>query len=375
MIQSTTFCNIKCKYCYLPNRDLKGRFPLELLQPLFAKLRQAELLDGQVTVLWHAGEPLSLPIDYYRQAFSIIAEAAGHTRIMHNVQTNGMLLTDEYARFLAEQNVSVGISIDGPDFIHDRMRVTRSGGPTLHKVLEGLECLKRAKVPFSVIAVLTAESLRHPGRIYEFFRDNGISRVGFNVDEVEGGNQSSSMSEEVGELFVNFLKHFHHLAARDGNRIKVREFDQGMDVLRGSLLGDSASSTNTESNPLSILNVDVAGNISTFSPELIGHSAPQFDNFLFGNIRDVEFESLYQNPAFVRLNGAIQDGIMKCKQSCAYFPVCGGGAPSNKWFENGSFDSTETIFCRFKKQYVMDAICDRVTEAKERRSADLMAIS
>jgi uncharacterized protein len=375
MIQSTTFCNIKCKYCYLPNRDSKGRFPLELLEPLFAKLRRADLLDRDVTMLWHAGEPLSLPIDYYREAFAIIAEAAGDTRIMHNVQTNGMLLTDEYARFLSEQNVSVGLSIDGPDFLHDRMRVTRAGRPTLGKVLEGLECLKRAKVAFSVIAVLTAESLRHPGRIYEFFRDIGARQIGFNVDEAEGDYRSSSMTGDLGELFVNFLKHFYHLAARDGNRMKVRELDQGMDVLRGSMLSDSSASTNSESNPLSILNVDVEGNVSTFSPELIGHSAPQYDDFLFGNIRDIEFEALYQNPAFARLNGAIQDGVTRCKQSCAYFAVCGGGAPSNKWFENGSFDSTETMFCRFKKQHVMDALCDLVMETKERRSADLMAIS
>ena len=371
MIQATTFCNIKCKYCYLPFRDKKAQFPLELLPELFAKLRKAHLLDQEVTVLWHAGEPLALPIAYYREAFDLVRAAAPSTRIVHSIQTNGMLIDAEWASFFREMKVAVGLSLDGPERFHDAMRVTRRGDPTLRKALAGLEALRKERVPFSVIAVLTAASLEAPGELYDFFTKIGVRELGLNIDEAEGGYSESSMSAVTRERYVRFLTHFYQLCAKDGHRISVREFTQASQVLQGSMF-HSETVSSTENNPLSIINIDVDGNVSTFSPELIGNSAPEYSDFLFGNIQEIEFEELYSHPAFLRLNAAIQRGVENCRKSCSYYSVCGGGAPANKWFENGSFESTETTFCLFKKKYLVDTVTELIHQAMTRRQQNFV---
>jgi uncharacterized protein len=80
--------------------------------------------------------------------------------------------------------------------------------------------------------------------------------------------------------------------------------------------------------------------------------------FSFGHILDCDFTSLWSNPKFVDLNGRIQNGVKLCADSCEYFGVCGGGAPINKFFENKTFESTETVFCHFKKKLTYDIVED-----------------
>lgn len=365
MLQPTTFCNIFCKYCYLPERDSKRKFDLGMIPILFQKLTRADLLGDRLTVLWHAGEPLVLPPSYYAEAFRLIKESAPELKVVHSFQTNGMLVTEEYAEFFRESGASVGLSIDGPAELHDKMRVTRTGGPSLAKTLHGAQILRSHGVPFSVICVLTADSMPYPDQMYDFFAGLGVSELGFNVDEAEGDYTTSSFDGSTREAFIEFLRRFFYRIEQDGHRMRVRELSQGVGVLIGGLFDEAVKSA--ENIPLSIINIDVDGNLSTFSPELIGHKAPAYDDFLFGNIRTLDIERIYENPAFARLNADIQQGVAACRQSCSYFPVCGGGAPANKWFENGRFDSTLTTFCRYKKQYVADALTELIVEAAERR--------
>ena len=374
MIQPTTFCNIQCKYCYLPHRDSRKRLSLDLFEPLFRKLEAADLLEKDVTVLWHAGEPLSLPISYYEEAFERIRSVIPNVRVTHSFQTNGILLTDEYAAFLKRTNASVGLSLDGPAYIHDRMRVTRRGDGTSAQSVKAIDVLHRARIPFSVICVLTAEALNAPDEIYDFFKGLSVRELGFNVDEAEGAYEVSSMDDSVRDKYKSFLKHFYHLVKRDNHVMSIREFVQGTNIIYGSLF-QSTPATSTENNPFSIMNIDVNGNVSTFSPELIGHKAPQYSDFLFGNIVDLDFEKIYSNRAFSALDVAVQTGVQRCRQSCAYFTVCGGGAPANKWFENGAFESTETTFCKFKKQYIADTMAEIVAESSEWRSAKLLDLA
>jgi uncharacterized protein len=56
----------------------------------------------------------------------------------------------------------------------------------------------------------------------------------------------------------------------------------------------------------------------------------------------------------------INRGIEMCRAECKYFPVCGGGDPSNKMFENGTFASTTTLYCRLTKKRVADFVMDAI---------------
>jgi radical SAM protein with 4Fe4S-binding SPASM domain len=102
------------------------------------------------------------------------------------------------------------------------------------------------------------------------------------------------------------------------------------------------------------------GEISTFSPELLGYESQQHGAFVFGNIHQNELADVLHTPKFLLVNAEIQRGIERCRRTCDYFEVCRGGAPANKFFENGTFDSTETLFCRLIKKAVIDVVLERI---------------
>jgi uncharacterized protein len=112
-----------------------------------------------------------------------------------------------------------------------------------------------------------------------------------------------------------------------------------------------------------ILSVDHAGNFSTWSPELLGQKSPEHGDFLLGNVRDDDPDALEGSPKFRRLRNEIERGVAACRESCEYFGVCGGGAPSNKYFENSTFASTETLHCRLSKKAVTDVLLERLEDA------------
>jgi uncharacterized protein len=104
----------------------------------------------------------------------------------------------------------------------------------------------------------------------------------------------------------------------------------------------------------------VNGEISTFSPELLGYGDARHPTFVFGNVHDNELADILQNQAFLDVNAEIERGVSKCQSSCQYFDLCLGGVPGNKFFENGTFDSGETLFCRLAKKAVIDVVLERV---------------
>jgi radical SAM protein with 4Fe4S-binding SPASM domain len=120
-----------------------------------------------------------------------------------------------------------------------------------------------------------------------------------------------------------------------------------------------------ENEPLAILNFDYEGNISTFSPELLTMTHPQYGHFKFGNVFGGTLEEMLTAQKFGDMNAHIQRGVSRCRASCQYFAFCRGGAPSNKLWENNAFDSTETMRCKLGKQAIVDAVLDHL----ESRSA------
>jgi len=161
VVQATPFCNIDCKYCYLPDRKSKAVVSHDTLTNLFTQIFDADMAsDDDFTVIWHAGEPMVLPVDFYREAFRLVdrLKPAG-LRLTHSFQTNGTLITDEWCDFFRSEKINLGVSIDGPKRFHDRNRLTRSGLGTFDKTIAGIRRLRRNDVPFHVISVLSTASL------------------------------------------------------------------------------------------------------------------------------------------------------------------------------------------------------------------------
>src|SRR5271154_7125974 len=195
VLQPTPFCNINCRYCYLPQRDAKTVRGLETVIAIFEKIFAAAWASPYLTVIWHAGEPLVLPVSYYQAAFEAIeAIRPQPVQLRHAIQTNGMLLTKEWCDYIKKWEMGVGVSIDGPRELHDANRVTRSGKGTFDRTIEGVRLLRRERVPFHVISVLSEKSMHAPEQMLEFYLSEGIDDVCFNVEESEGIHISGLLS-------------------------------------------------------------------------------------------------------------------------------------------------------------------------------------
>lgn len=363
VVQPTPFCNINCSYCYLPNRSSKRRLDFELAETVFRKLFTFPTIRESVTIVWHAGEPLVLPVSYYERMFDLIEGLAPNDlQIRHSFQTNGMLISDEWCEFIGARRINIGLSVDGPKELHDRYRMGRDGGGSFDRAFAGLQKLQRAGIPFHVISVLTLESLQQPDTLFDFYADNDITDICFNTEEQEGTNAQSRFvgHDSSSSLYRSFLRRFAELTIERKKDIFIREIESSLRAIRGH----GAIAHNEQAEPFRIISVDCEGNVSTFSPELLGLRHELYGSFAFGNLRTDSFEEVSARVLKSRVYADIQAGVQECRCTCGYFGVCGGGAPSNKIYENGSAASTETAYCR-----AIMAAMDVVLELTERLPA------
>ena len=358
VLQPTPFCNIDCSYCYLPDRGKRSRMALETLRLAARHLVDDDLLDDELTVVWHAGEPLVLSPGWYEAAFEAIADVIGtRATVTHAVQTNATLIDDAWCRFFTCHGVAVGVSVDGPAALHDLHRRTRQGTGTHARVLQGLQRLRAHGVPFHAIAVVTADTLADPDGFYDWFEAQGITELGCNFDEAEGVHLSSSLQglDDAHRRFIERL-----LQRSLHGAVQVRELAAAVRALHEPLPRWSwqghALPENTQAMPLAIVTVAHNGDFGSFSPELVGQHWPAYGNFVLGNVHRSSYVQAMGDEPFARLWGEILLGLRACQRLCAHFDVCGGGAPANKLYELGRLDGTETLHCRSMVQRPFDAV-------------------
>lgn len=356
ILQPTPFCNIDCGYCYLPGRSDRHRMPFEIVEASIRFVFQHALAAPDFTVVWHAGEPLVLPVAWYRHAFAATASAApGSTVLAHSIQTNAMLLTDEWCDFLLEHSVRLGVSIDGPARLHDARRKTRDGKGTHARVMQGIELLQRRGVPFHVIAVIGEQALDAADELVDFFIGHGISDVGFNIEEIEGVNKASTLQADgVRERFDRFFARLVLRARASDPPLRIREQQELLALLRSPQFGQL--SHNSLNEPFAFVSVSSRGDVFTFSPELAGLASERYGDMAVGKLPDDSLETILDGATFRKIWSDIAAGTAMCRQSCRYFDLCLGGAPVNKLAEHGDFASTETLYCKLSHQAVADVV-------------------
>jgi uncharacterized protein len=373
VVQPTPFCNINCTYCYLPSRNDRTVIEQGTVRNLFAKLFASGWAAPHVNVIWHAGEPLVVPIEFYREAFATIEALRPPDRcIVHSFQTNGMLITPAWCDFFIECHVDVGVSIDGPRHLHDRSRVTRSGQGTFDKTLAGIRLLREREIPFHTISVLSRDSLAAADEMYGFFIAEGIDHVCFNVEESEGQHISDMLAvDDVRERFRAFLARFWQLA-RASDRVKfVREVDS---MISAVFRSNDAPFRNQQVEPLAMLNVDCLGNVSTYSPELLGYKDAEYNDFIIGNINTDTMQQIRDSRWLAAMQRDIDAGVEACRAACEYFSVCAGGAPMNKLTENGTFRSAQTRFCSLVQMAAADVVLASARELQRSIEPPLVSL-
>lgn len=178
-----SLCNLDCHYCYyLDKSEIYGgheaKMSLDMLDTVIRKYIEANDVD-EVCFNWHGGEPLVMGLDFYRKALELEEKYRGNKTVHNTIQTNGTLLTPEWADFLKQNGFLVGISVDGPDAVHDRYRRDKGGNPTLGKVIRGVELLYRAGVDYNTMTTVNKSSEGHGLEVYNFMKSLGSHYMQF----------------------------------------------------------------------------------------------------------------------------------------------------------------------------------------------------
>ncbi len=178
-------CNLRCEYCFYTEKEAlfpKGenyRMPDDILTAYIEKYIALNNTAPEIPFVWQGGEPTLSGIEFFKKVVGLQGKFAGHKKIKNSLQTNGTTLTDEWCVFLKKHNFMVGISIDGPEEIHNRYRVDRSEGPTFDKVLRGLKLLQKHGVEYNVMACVAKETAYEPLEVYHFLKAEGVEFIQF----------------------------------------------------------------------------------------------------------------------------------------------------------------------------------------------------
>ena len=360
ILQATPFCNFRCTYCYLSEESRSTKITMN---PIVAAkaikfIIESGYANKKLVLRWHAGEPLAAGIDFYEECIDLIKNIVRKDyEVIHTIQTNASYINDNWCDFFKKHKFNVGVSIDGPDFIHNKYRVFSNGQGTHKLTSRGISFLNKHQIPFEIIAVLTIDSLKYPDEVYNYFCKIGTKFIQFNIEELEGVRNKFLMDPKIYLIeYKEFLKKIFELQKKGS--LKIREIEER----KNAIINGKDDVVCVMNKPFFILNVDYLGNFSTYCPELLGTKHNKYGSFILGNIYKNTIDEVLATNKFEVINSDIKAGIQKCKEECKYYFLCGGGAPGNKLSENGTFNSTETFYCKTRFQIPIDIILSEMME-------------
>ena len=336
-------CNMRCDYCYYTEKSKlyteKGNHVLSdsLLERFVRQYIEAQT-GPEVNFTWHGGEPLMRPISFYRRALSLQRAYGAGRRIVNCIQTNGTLLTDDWCRFLRENNFLVGLSVDGPREFHDEYRRTVAGGPTFRKVMHAVELLNRYGVEWNAMAVVNEYNADYPLEFYRFFRDAGCRYLQFTpvveriVKRGDGLTLAPGMQEEgklapfsvSAEQWGAFLiAVFDEWVRRDVGTMFVQLFDATLALWAGFPPGICTLARDCGHAAVMEYNGDVYSCDHFVFPE-----------YRLGNIRSKTItEMIYSEQQ--RQFAAMKRGSLprQCRE-CEFLFACHGECPRNRFLRD-----------------------------------------
>lgn len=319
-------CNLDCTYCfYLSTKD---RYPgaTFAMQGSVLETYLDELLSShagpEIVVAWQGGEPTLLGVDFFRRAVALAEERKRPgTTLLHTIQTNGTLLDDEWASFFSEVGMLVGISIDGPEEVHDVHRLDRRGRGTHARVVEAIELLRRHGVEVNALVTVHAANEHVPLEVYRHLRDDLSLRYLQLIPIVEfdddGELRATSVSPRgwgsaLRAIFDEWLRH-------DVGEVFVSTFDAAL----APLVGLPATTCVVAETCGSALAVEHNGDV--FSCDHFVN-----DEHLLGNLTKTPLLELLASPAQVAFGAAKRDRLPEACRRCPVLDQCHGECPKNR---------------------------------------------
>lgn len=199
-------CNLSCKYCFYTSKkelypDIGMGMSDEVLEEYTRQYINAIHIP-EVTFSWQGGEPTLLGIEFFKKAVRYQEKhKKPGMKIYNTIQTNGILLDDEWCRFFLENNFLVGISIDGPKDLHDTYRMNNQGKSTFDRVMQSIRLMQEVGVEFNILATVNRINADYPLEVFRFFKDIGAQFIQF-IPIVELDNEDSDGNIKVSDESV-----------------------------------------------------------------------------------------------------------------------------------------------------------------------------
>lgn len=365
-------CNLNCEYCFFLSKEMlypgdRFRMADELLETYISQLL-ASHRTPEVMIAWQGGEPTMMGLDFFRRTVEIAEKyRRPRQRVMYSIQTNGTLLNDDWALFFKENNFLVGLSVDGPEELHDAYRVDKRGLGSFDRVMAGYEFLKARDVDVNVLCTIHAKNQDHPLDVYRFFRDEmevqfvqfipiierttetllPLANLGWAVDRkdkrplyTQSGSHVTNRSV-TGEAYGAFLiSIFDEWVGRDVGKMYVQMFDVALASWHGEPAG---LCIHAETCGLAVAlehNGDLYSCDHYVEPE-----------HLLGNILETPMIELISSDKQRAFGSAKRDSLPQYCLDCDVRFACNGGCPRNRFIETPSGDAGLNYLCTGYKDF------------------------
>ncbi len=325
-------CNLRCDYCFFlekaelyPGSDF--RMTDEVMEAYITQTAAAQAVP-QLTLAWQGGEPTLMGLDFFRRALEVEKRmVARSVQVERTLQTNGSLLDEEWAAFLAENDYLVGLSIDGPRELHDAFRHNGKGESVFDKVVVAARLLQDAGAEFNVMCTVNSANVGHPLEVYRFFRDELRAPYIQFIPIVEvaepphDGCPGTVTDRTVGsEAFGTFMcAIFDEWLAHDVGDVFVQFFDG---VLAAYVRGYS---TLCVLRPTCGEGVALEHNGDVYSCD--HYVNPEH---LLGNIMQDDIGDLVRSERQRAFGAAKQERLPVYCRACDYLFACNGECPKNR---------------------------------------------
>jgi uncharacterized protein len=315
-------CNLRCAYCYyLPLESAPyPRMPEEVLEAYILQHFETCTTPG-VQFSWHGGEPTLYGLDGFRSIAAVQKKYCPKSRrIVNGIQTNGVLLDEDWCQFLAEEKFLVGLSLDGPERFHDRYRLTPKGEPTHFRVMQSYDRLRKHGVSTECLCVVHSGNVRHPLEVYDFFRRMEFPYITFLPlvePSAEGCVSERTVPPDAWGEFLCAI--FDAWLDRDIGRIKVQIFEEATRPAFGLEHTLCIFRKTCGAVPVLDYNGDLYSCDHFVKPE-----------FLLGNILRTPLSALLDSAPQLSFGRAKEKTLPQQCRRCSVLDMCNGGCPRNR---------------------------------------------
>jgi uncharacterized protein len=335
---ASAVCNLDCAYCFYLDRDADP----------YKALPERRMTDGTLEHLidsylfysyphssfaFQGGEPTLAGVDFFRKVVEFQQRYGRNGQTVSNaLQTNGILLDERWCELFREYNWLIGVSLDGPETMHDRYRYNRGGQPTWKRVMEAVNLLRKQKVEFNILCVLSDANVGNAKALYRFFRSMGVENLQF-IPLAEFDADGNALPYTItAEQYGRFLVELFDVWWPDRRRVRVRVFDNVAEALAGQTPGTCTMHESCDSYCVVEYNGDV------FPCDFFVER-----DWRLGNIHTDSWTEIARRQR--RHSFASKKAVPHAECSvCEYQSICHGGCPKFRAGRRGQFEDLD-YFC------------------------------